>query len=73
MTQFYLVGQIKDAGDFPRWEFQGCFTTRELAIAACRDERYFVAGPFTPDESLPHETLDPADYASFFPLAKEAL
>jgi hypothetical protein len=38
------------------WEIQGAFSTEALAVAACRNEAYWV-GPLTLDESLPEELI----------------
>lgn len=38
------------------WSFQGVFGSEEKAVAACRDELYFVA-PVNLDQELPHDRL----------------
>jgi len=38
------------------WEFQGVFSDREAAIAACRSEAYFV-GPAEMDNALPDDCV----------------
>ena len=48
----WICGQQHEEG---QWEFQGVFTTEDLAIAACRNETYFI-GPAKLDEQLPAET-----------------
>lgn len=55
MTTFYLVGQYvatHESGTV--WDFSGLYSTRELALAACRDYSYFIA-PALLDQQLPHE------------------
>jgi len=39
------------------WDLQGIFSTKELAIKACRNDLYFI-GPVILDEALPDETVD---------------
>lgn len=39
------------------WEFQGVYSTEEMAKAGCHDRTYFLA-PAILDESLPHESKD---------------
>ena len=53
----WLVGQYK-GGEPPNclWEFQGVFSTKDLAVAACRDGNYWICRVKL-DESLPHETM----------------
>ena len=52
----WVVGQYKGAtADGIVWELQGVFDRQEMAVAACRDESYFI-GPVTLNASLPHET-----------------
>ena len=50
------------------WDFQGVFSSREKAVAACRDERYFV-GPAELDEPLPNEQIEWS--GCFWPTKKE--
>ena len=38
--ELWLVGQWR--GDY-EWEFQGVFSSKEKAIAACRNNNYFLA------------------------------
>jgi hypothetical protein len=55
IQEVWIVGQRSDfTGDTEQWAFIGVFTTRELAIAACRDWTYFV-GACNLNESAPHE------------------
>jgi len=53
-TNIYLVEKVIDE-DFTKSEFQGIFSTKEKAIAACRDENYFWVEAIL-DEEQPHET-----------------
>ncbi len=48
---FWLVGRRLDREP---WQFQGVFATEKRAIAACRDESYFV-GPVVIGEEIPHD------------------
>ncbi len=69
-TMCYVVGQYR-SGEWPDvvWDLQGVFLDRRDAIAACRNEYYFVVdvplGVLMPDEpikwptSFPHITLVP--------------
>lgn len=53
--EVWIVGQRSDlAGDTEQWTFSGVFTSKEKAIAACRDWTYFC-GACNLDESAPHE------------------
>lgn len=53
---WWICGQYKlDTAAGRIWEFQGLFSSRELAVAACRDSAYFIA-PVVPDEQYPHKT-----------------
>jgi hypothetical protein len=49
----WVVGRSTGGDAF---QFQGVFSTETLAVAACRDETYYI-GPVTLDESLPHDTI----------------
>jgi hypothetical protein len=48
-------------------EIQGIFSTEEKAIAACKNERYFI-GPLALDETLPDERMESWP-GSYFPKA----
>ncbi len=48
--ELWLVGRIIEAWG---WSFQGCFDSEEKARVACRDETYFLQGPFHLNENLP--------------------
>lgn len=66
MRTVWLCGKVVKDGDM--WNVQGVFTSEELAIAACRDEYYFI-GPVVVDESLPDEPVEwPGAY---YPLARD--
>ena len=56
MNRVWICGQYK-SGEFLNtvWDLQGIFSTREKAVAACRNENYFIA-PVTVDEVVPDET-----------------
>lgn len=54
MNKVFIVGRIDGNGS---WDFQGVFETEQLAIAACRDETYFI-GPAIVNEVLGHDTED---------------
>ena len=44
MNELWIVGQHKHTTNSGLvWEFQGVFDSEEKAIAACRNERYWVA------------------------------
>lgn len=43
------------------WDLQGIFLTEDEAVAACRDETYFI-GPEEIGVSLPHESIDPPGF-----------
>jgi hypothetical protein len=55
MTQLWLCAQVRSK-EPEDWDFQGIFSTEELAIAACRDATYII-GPVLLDQVLPHETI----------------
>ena len=53
--EVWIVGQRSDfLGDTDQWTFGGVFTSKEKAIAACRDWTYFC-GACNLDEAAPHE------------------
>lgn len=58
-TELWCCGQLKkiwNKGDHT-WEFQGCFSTKEKAIAACKTQNYFIF-PIVLDKELPSETVE---------------
>lgn len=68
-VQLWICGQRTGVWS-PRgtpWEFQGVFDSKDKAVAACRDETYFIM-PATLNESLPHEPT--ACNEAYYPLAK---
>jgi hypothetical protein len=66
----WIVGQWYT--DQP-WEFSGVFDSEAAAIAACRDDTYFIA-PYTLNTAAPHETTDgmPGGYYPLLETADEA-
>ena len=54
--KLWIVGQ-KVGDDRDAWEFQGVFSSEELADRACRSKRYFMA-PAVLDVELPHDPVD---------------
>jgi len=54
--ELWVVGKVVFE-DRQRWEIQGVFDNEALAVAACRDEWYFV-GPVVLNEVLPHESVE---------------
>lgn len=48
----FIVGRDNEYG----WDFQGVFDTEEKALAACRDEHYFI-GPAELNKEYPDETI----------------
>lgn len=63
--EVWIVGQ-KVGEDHRAWLWQGVFSTKAKAEAACRDETYFV-GRATIDEELPHEETVWAEGDSWYP------
>lgn len=59
-AELWIVGRVffRPAASVPYkvapWTFQGVFSSRELALAACRDSTYFI-GPAKLNETLPHD------------------
>jgi hypothetical protein len=64
----WLVGRYK-GGKFPlvAWDFQGIYTEKAAAIAACEDETWFI-GQVEADKPLPKETENMPQVE--YPLAK---
>lgn len=51
----WVVGQYRSGESGGTvWEIQGVFSTRDKALAACRNENYFI-GPLELDAELPDE------------------
>lgn len=64
VQMLYVVGKSHpddidpaNAPEWRRWEFQGVYSTRERAEAACIKDEYFV-GPVTLDGGFPDETVE---------------
>lgn len=65
MKELWLVGQHtsglwnirKNEYTMVAWDFQGVFSSQELAEAACKTSYYFVV-PVNLDEQLPHDSVD---------------
>ena len=51
--KLWIVGQKPADG---QWQFQGVFDSEEAAMAACRNETYWIA-PATLNEFVPHEPV----------------
>lgn len=54
--KLWIVGQLINIGSHD-WEFQGIFSSEELAISACYTHMYFV-GPVQLDVEFPQKTMD---------------
>ena len=67
--ELWLVGQYR-SGEIPNivWDFQGIFSTKGKALAACRNEWYFIA-PIALDVELPDEVVQMP--GAYYPLKKE--
>ena len=63
-----LIGEWEETGS--KWSFQGVFTSKELAITACKNERYFIFSAEI-NEELPSENLLPPD--GQYPVIENAL
>lgn len=50
MTELWMCGQHRGPES---WDFQGIFDSRENAVNACRDYRYFIV-PVELNKELPH-------------------
>lgn len=51
----WLVGQYRaETEDGPVWDYQGTYSTRERALAACRTPDYFIMATKL-DAEVPHE------------------
>lgn len=56
-TELWIVGKLTPEKHERAFEFQGVFSSKDLAIKACRTPMYFIA-PATLDVEVPDETLD---------------
>ena len=67
--ELWMVGQIK-GGEFPNtiWDFQGIFSSQQLAIAACRNSSYFIV-PVEADIELPETTIKMPN--TYFPIRRD--
>lgn len=67
LSNLWYVGQLR-SGEHPDfvWDFQGVFSSEELANLACRDRTYFVV-PVALNEELPHEQIESPGY---YPIAQ---
>ncbi len=54
--ELWIVGKNLSYDNL-EWEFQGVFSSRQLAEAACRTEFYFT-GPALLNEELPDTTVE---------------
>jgi hypothetical protein len=50
--KLWIVGRVTE---FPAWEFQGVFDSRDAAVAACKSSSYFI-GPCTLNGRVPDDT-----------------
>jgi hypothetical protein len=61
LKKLWLVGQFKaEVEQGIVWEFQGIFSTKDAAVAACRTENYCLQSVWL-DELLPEEQVRFAD------------
>jgi len=60
MKEVWICGQLtgKYVGASTPWEFQGVFDSEQKAIAACRDENYFIYSAIM-NQELPDESVEP--------------
>lgn len=70
--ELWICGQYRSGGDNGVgdvvWDFQGVFSTRAKALAACRNRNYFIA-PVVLDREVPDETEEMPGYE--YPLHKK--
>ena len=59
-----LIGKWKPTGS--AWSFQGVFSDQSRAVAACRDDTYFIYSCDL-DAELPHESVQAVD--AYYPKA----
>lgn len=54
MDKLWLCGQYRSGEKLTEivWDFQGIFSTKEKAVAACLNKNYFIA-PIKLDEEIP--------------------
>ena len=65
--ELWVVGKTYPEEHERLWGFKGVFSSRELAIDACKEATWFV-GPATLDEEIPSELASWPD--AFYPLAE---
>ncbi len=67
--KLWIVGQYKGGKRKKlRWEFQGIFDTKERAIGACRNYKYFIGSEIL-NQEVPDETRTFPDFE--YPLARK--
>ena len=68
MITMWICG--KRTNTFGAWQFQGVFTTEDLAVKACVNRSYFI-GPVILNKQLPDDAIEwPGAY---FPLEPKDL
>ena len=68
--EVWIVGQRSDfTGDTEQWTFGGVFTSREKAVAACRDWTYFC-GACDLDDAAPHKVSTDWLREAHYPISK---
>lgn len=61
-NRLWLCGKYRlGESSYVVWDFQGIFSTKAKAVAACRNRNYFIF-PCAIDEELPDETIIPPEY-----------
>ena len=70
-VKLWICGQLKGkwCPEGSVWEFQGVFSDKDKAVAACRTEKYFISSTIL-DEELPDKSCIPpeAQYPKILPL-----
>ena len=58
VADLWLVGQFREVGRAGNvWDYQGVFSSRAKAVAACRTADYFIA-PVMLDQEIPDEAQE---------------
>ncbi|MFN0053919.1 MAG: hypothetical protein ACKV0T_17205 [Planctomycetales bacterium] len=65
--KLWVCGMATSDRAGPGWDLVGVFTERQLAVAACEDETYFIF-PIQANVQAPHESVAPEGLER--PLAK---
>ena len=66
--KLWVVGKI-GLKNYLEWQFEGVFDDEQKAIAACKDENYFV-GPTTLNQE--YDTEEAVDWVdAYYPIHKE--